>query len=219
MTLSQILTHHQTVFSLFFYCISVVVVIPVFSLIHDRLDNHSLQFMWDKIGTPLLRTFLIIAFILLIYPFNFGIENAPAISVLLKVDKMRIDYLIDIIFILTFLFPLIPIIGKWDELIIPLQGIICSMMLFGWLCNAIQFNNYSLFPGFSIFIVIIIISIITYWIAEYLSHHIGEYLDKLFDREGFRLLVFRCVILIMQCPVIFIFGVALGKQITVLQLS
>ena len=130
MTLSQILTHHQTIFSLFFYCVGVVVVIPVFAFIHDRLENRTLQFIWDRIGTPLLRTFLIIAFILLVYPLNFGMETAPKINVLLNVDKIRIDYLINIIFLLTFLFPLIPVIGKWDELIIPLQGIIASMILF-----------------------------------------------------------------------------------------
>ena len=173
-----------------------------------------LQYIWDKIGTPLLRTFLIVLFILLVYPLNFGIEEAPKINALLNVDKMRIDYLIDIIFVLTFLFPLIPVIGKWDELIIPLQGIIASMILFSWLCKAISINDYSLFPGFSIYIVIIIISIIAHWIADYLSHYIGDYLDKTFDREGFGTLIFQCVILIMQCPVIFIFGIALGNQIS-----
>ncbi len=213
MPLNQILTHHQTIFSLVMYCIAVILVLPLFTLIHDRLDNHFLQFMWDKIGTPLLRTFLIVAFILLVYPLNFGIEEAPKITILLDVDKKRFDYLINIIFLLTFLFPLIPVIGKWDELIIPLQGIIASIIIFNWLCNVTQITAYSVLPDFYTFIIIIVISIITHWLADYLSHHIGDYLDKTFEREGFRLLVFRCVVLVMQCPVIFIFGTALGKQL------
>lgn len=213
MTLDQILSHHQTLFALFMYCISIVVAIPVFELIHTRLDNRFLQSMWDKIGAPLLRTFLIIGFIILVYPLNYGLDNAPGIQHLLNVEKMRINILINIIFLLTFFFPLIPIIGKWDELIIPLQGIICSMIIFNWLCQSLQIKDYYLLPGMSVFVSIILISLITHWIAEYLSYHIGEYLDTLFDREGFKLVVFRCVLLLMQSPVIFIFGIALGKQL------
>lgn len=213
MPLNQILTHQQTLFALFIYCISIVVAIPVFELIHTRLDNYFLQMMWDKIGAPLLRTFLIIGFIILVYPLNYGIDNAPGIQHLLNIEQLRINFLINIIFLLTFFFPIIPIIGKWDELIIPLQGIICTMIIFGWLCQSLQINDYYLLPGISVFVSILLISLITHWIAEFLSHFIGGYLDILFDREGFKIVVFRCVLLLMQSPVIFIFGIALGKQL------
>ena len=213
MTLSQILLHHQTIFALFIYCLCVITAIPLFEWIHDRLDNYALQFFWDKIGAPLLRTFLIIVFILLIYPVSFGLETAPAINSLLTTGKMRMDFLINMIFILTFLFPLIPVIGKWEEFIIPLQGILASMILFKWLCQSLNIENYSILPEASIFIPIIIISLITHWLANHLSEYIGHRLDNIFDREGFNILVFRCVLLIMQCPVIFLFSSSLGKQL------
>ena len=190
-----------------------VLSIPLFEWIHDRLDNYALQFFWDKIGAPLLRTFLIIVFIVLIYPINFGLESAPAISELFNSDNTRIDFLINMIFMLTFLFPLIPVIGKWEEFIIPLQGMLASMILFKWLCQTLNIEHYSIFPEAGIFIPIIIISLITYYLAAHLSEYIGQRLDTLFDREGFNILVFRCVLLIMQCPLIFLFSHSLGKQL------
>lgn len=213
MTLSQILFHQQTVFSLFIYCLSIAVAIPVFVFIHDKLNHTSLQYCWDKIGIPLLRTFLIIGFILLIYPINFGIVSAPSINELLSIDDMRSSFLINIIFLLTFLFPLIPVIGKWEELIIPLQGIMASMIIFSWLCENLKIENYILFPDAKTIGLIILISIITHWLAKYFADHFGNYFDKFFHREGFKVLIFKGVILVMQSPVIFIFGVYLGKQI------
>ena len=213
MTLSQILSHQQTVIALFIYCISVVIAIPAFVFIHERLDNTFLQYCWDKIGVPLIRAFLIIGFILLIYPINFGIVSAPSINELLAVDDMRSSFLINMIFLLTFFFPLLPVIGKWDELIIPLQGILCSMIIFSWLCQGLKIESYSLFPNFKTLGFIILISFITHWLAEYLSEHSGDYFDKLFHREGFKVLIFKAVVLIMQSPVIFIFGIYLGKQL------
>jgi hypothetical protein len=213
MTLSQIVSHQQTVFALFIYSISVIIVIPVFAFVHEKLNNTFLQYCWDKIGMPLIRTFLIIGFILLIYPINFGIVSAPSINDLLAVDDMRSNYLINMIFLLTFFFPAIPVIGKWDELTIPLQGILCSMIIFSWLCQGLNIEKYSLFPNFKTVALIIIISFITHWLAEYISEHTGDYFDKMFEREGFKVLIFKAVVLIMQSPVIFIFGIYLGKQL------
>jgi hypothetical protein len=214
MTLSQILFHQQTIFAIFLYCISIVITIPAFVFIHEKLDNTFLQFCWKKIGMPLIKAFLIIGFILLIYPINFGISSAPSISELFAVDDMRSSFLINIIFLLTFFFHLIPVIGKWEESIIPLQGILTSMIVFSWLCQSSGVENYSLFPDLKTIAFIMLISFITHWLAIFLAEHSGDYFDKMFHREGFKVLIFNAVILIMQSPVIFIFGIYLGKQLS-----
>lgn len=214
MSLTQVLLHQQTVFALFIYGIGIVIAIPAFVFIHEKLNNHLLQYCWDKIGMPLIRVFLIIGFILLVYPVNFGIASAPSINALLAIDDMRSSFLINMVFLLTFFFPFIPVIGKCDELIIPLQGILSSMIIFSWLCQGLDIENYSLFPDSKTLGLIILISIMTHWLAEYLSEHSGEYFDKLFHREGFKVLIFKAVVLIMQSPVIFIFGIYLGRQLS-----
>jgi len=214
MTLSQSLFHPQTIFAFFLYSISVIVALFLFSFIHEKLNHHLLQYAWDKTGIPFIRTFLIIGLILLIYPINFGIESAPSINELLAADSKRSSLLINMIFLLTFFFPLIPIIGKWEELIIPLQGILASMIIFRWLCNGMSIENYTLFPDFKTISFIIIISLFTHWLAKHFASMFGEYLDNLYHREGFQTLIFKAVVLIMQSPVIFIFGLYLGKQIS-----
>ncbi len=213
MTLSQIFTNQQTVFALFIYCMGIVFAIPAFVFIHEKLDNNFLQYCRDKIGIPLVRTFLIIGFILLIYPINYGIDSAPSINDLIAVDDMRSSFLINMVFLLTFFFPLVPVLGKWDELTIPLQGILCSMIIFSWLCQGLKIENYRLFPDFKTICFIILISYITHWLAVILSEHAGGYFDKMYHREGFKVLIFKAVVLIMQSPVIFIFGIYLGKQL------
>ncbi len=213
MALSQILFHQQTIFAIFIYCISIVITIPAFVFIHDKLDNTFLQLCWKKIALPLIRVFLIIGFILLIYPINYGINSAPSINELLVVDDMRSSFLINVIFLLTFFFPLVPVLGKLDELTIPLQGILCSMIIFSWLCQQLNIENYSLFPDLKTIAFIILISFISHWLAKFLAEHTGDYFDQMFHREGFQLLIFKAVILIMQSPVIFIFGIYLGKQL------
>ncbi len=214
MTLNQILFHQQTIFAIFIYCISIVITIPAFIFIHEKLEHTFLQICWKKAGMPLIRTFLIIGFILLIYPINFGISPAPSINELFAVDEMRSSFLINMIFLLTFFFPLIPVLGKLDELTIPLQGILCSMIIFSWLCQGLNIENYHLFPDIKTISFIVFISFLTHWLAAFLSEHAGGYFDKLFHREGFDVLIFKSVILIMQSPVIFIFGIYLGKQIS-----
>ncbi|MFT5396065.1 MAG: hypothetical protein ACI85N_001261 [Gammaproteobacteria bacterium] len=213
MTLTQSIFHHHTLFALSVYGLSIVIVLPIFVYIHNKLDNNFLQLCWEKIGIPLIRAFLIIGFILLIYPINFGLDAAPSINDLLSVDDKRSSFLINMIFLLTFLFPLIPLLGKLDEFTIPLQGILCSMIIFNWLCQGLEIQGYSLFPDFKILVLIILMSIATHWLAKHVSEYTGYYLDKLFHREGFKTLSFKAVILIMQCPVIFIFGISLGKQL------
>lgn len=213
MTLSQILFHQQTIFALFVYFISVIVAIFLFAFVHLKSNHPILSYCWDKIGMPFIKTVLILVFIFLVFPINFGIEDAPSISGLLSLDDKRSNFLLNIIFLLTFFFPLIPVIGKWEELVIPLQGILASMIIFSWLCHSLNIETYALFPDSKTLLIIFIISFITHKLAAQLSVSLGDYFDKLYHREGFHELIFKGIVLIMQSPVIFIFGLYLGKQL------
>lgn len=214
MTLSQILFHQKTIFALSVYFISVIAAIFLFAFVHIKSNYPILSYCWDKIGLPFIKTVLILIFILLVFPINFGIAEAPSISELLSLNDKRSNFLLNIIFLLTFFFPLIPAIGKWEELIIPLQGILASMIIFSWLCHSMNIETYSLFPDGKTLFLIFIISFITHQLAARLSVSLGDYFDKLYHREGFHELIFKGVVLIMQSPVIFIFGLYLGRQLS-----
>ncbi len=192
---------------------SIIICIPVFENIHERLDHHALQYLWDKVGMPMLRSMLMVMFIALVYPLNFGLEAAPPFNEIIAAQKTRLDFLINLVFLITFIYPAIPGIGKADELMIPLQGMMASAIMFRWLCQHLNCDQYSLLPGAGVLLAILIFAFITHWLAKYLSEHTGKFLDQTFHREGYQILVFQGVVMIMQSPVIFIYGMELGNQI------
>jgi hypothetical protein len=52
-------------------------------------------------------------FILMAYPTIFGIVDAPPLAALFNENATRVNYLVNMFFLTTLLFPLIPVIGKW----------------------------------------------------------------------------------------------------------
>lgn len=211
--LAQSLMQAETMFAMFIYVISLLIALPIFEIIHEKLDHNSLQYFWDKIGMPVLRTFLLLLFIYLVYPINFGITEAPPFKDIVLTDRSRFDLLFNILFLVTFIYPLIPIIGKADAMMIPLQGIVASMLLFSWLHKQYNLQDYSLFPSAGVLVVIVIIALAGYILARFIAANLGAWLDKQFHREGYEILVFQAVVMIMQSPIIFIYGHALGKQL------
>lgn len=209
----QSLTHSQTLFALMCYCLCIIIALPVFEFLHEKLEHESLQYVWDKIGMPILRAMLLMLFVYLAYPLNFGIQFAPTWSDLLTIDNERLNLLFNILFLVTFIYPILPIIGKADALMIPLQGIIASMIIFYWLAEYKTLQDYSLLPDILTFILIVMFGSITFFLAKYFAKHLGVWLDKTFHREGYRILVFQAIIMIMQTPIIYLYGHALGKQL------
>lgn len=213
MSLLQSLTHFQTIFALICYCLGLVIALPIFEHLHEKLEHHSLQYFWDKIGMPILRACLLMFFVYLAYPLSFGMEQAPGWPEIISNNDARMNLLFNIIFLVTFVYPILPIIGKADALMIPLQGMIASMIVFNWLAEYTGLKDYSLLPGIDTFVVIIIFGSATFFLAKSIAKVIGNWLDNILHREGYEILVFHAVIMIMQTPIIYLYGHSLGKQI------
>ncbi len=213
MSLMQSITAGTTLFAFIVYTVCIMIALPVFEIVHEKLEHGTLQFAWDKIGMPVLRTFLLLFFLFLVYPLNFGLGEAATFSELLSARQGRFDLLFNIIFLVTFVYPVLPIIGKADAFMIPAQGLIASALLFRWLCQQQGLENYSLFPSSMSTLIILVIAVAGYALAKVTAQHAGEWLDKVTHREGYRILMFQAVLMVMQSPIIFIYGHALGKQL------
>ncbi len=213
MSLLQSLTAATTVFAFIVYTVFIVVSLPVFETIHEKLEHSVLQYAWDKIGMPVLRTLLLLLFLFLVYPLNFGLSEAPTVTELLAARQGRFDFLFNIIFLITFIYPVIPVIGKADAFMIPLQGLIASALIFRWLCQQQGLGDYSLLPSSMSALIIVVIAAAGYLLARIIAQHAGAWLDNITNREGYRILVYQAVLMIMQSPIIFLFGHALGKQL------
>jgi len=203
----------EIIFAFVCYLGLIIVTLPLFEKIYQLLHYHFFQIIWDRIGIPLLRALLMVVFICIAYPSLFGIVEAPGLSTLLTSDELHFSHLINLVFITTLFFPLIPVIGRFNALILPAQGIAATALLFSWLGAALHADNISLFPNTKTVTTIILMAGFTWWLALKLSHSIGILLDKKFNREGFIDLTGRSLLLVLQTPVILIYSLYLGKQL------
>ncbi|NNE37839.1 MAG: hypothetical protein HKN08_05990 [Gammaproteobacteria bacterium] len=201
--------------ALFVYILLITVSLPILDRVHARLENSVLQWKWDHIAIPLAQAAMVMVFILMAYPVIYGIEEAPEISTLLAKDDLRINHLINLIFVISLLFPLIPLLGNWHELVLPLQGIAASMMIFSWLASGLGVTQFSYWPGWEVVSACLALGVTTHWLAVQISQLIGHKLDKEFNVLDSGELFARGLILLFQCPVILIFSTSLGKQLPV----
>ena len=213
MAIVEIIVSGKFIVALFIYGVSVALLYPFMDRIYDRLEHPLLQWNWDHIAMPLFEVALMVLFIILAYPVIFGVQDAPSIISLFSKDELRINYLVNLLFIISLLFPLIPIIGNWHELILPLQGIAASMMIFSWFTASESFADYSFWPGWEVIIYCIILGIITHWLAIKIALLIGNKLDQKFNVLDSGELFARGLVLIMQSPVILIYSAGLGRQL------
>lgn len=213
MGLSTIFFSTKFMIALAIYTMLITVCLPLLDRVHAKLNHSILQWKWDHIAIPLAQAAMIMVFILLAYPVIYGIENAPAILSLLSQDDLRINHLINLIFIISLLFPLIPVLGEWHELVIPLQGITASVLIFSWLAPGLGYTQYSYWPGWEIVVACLALAVVAHWLGVQISLLIGHKLDQKFNVLDSGELFSRGLIMLFQSPVLLLFSASLGKQL------
>ena len=199
--------------AMFVYMIMTIISLHLSFRLHAALEHTLPQWLWDHIGIPLLRASLMLIFIALAYPTLFGLEKAPSLLILLSAEEMRINYLLNLIFIITLLFPVIPVVGEWEEVILPLQGIAASALLFSWLCETLKLEDISYWPGINTLVSIILLTFITHYVSNRISLSLGNYLNEKFNVKHSEELLSKGIIIFIQAPIILLFSLALGKQL------
>ncbi len=214
MSIFQIVLSAEFIFALGIYAITIMVALPCFDRIHTALGHSVLQWPWDHIGMPLLRAALMMIFTLLAYPIIFGLNEAPSLIELHHGNEQRLNYLINILFLVTLFLPVMPVLGDWEELVLPIQAITACCLLFSWLVAELGISDIRYWPGLSVALYILILAFATHWMALALSHYLGEIIDEKFSVTDSGHLLSRALVLLMQSPAILIFSAALGRQLT-----
>ena len=213
MSLSQVLVNGHFLFACLVYAVTVIIAVFFLERIHNALNHAFLQWAWDHVGIPLARAGLLILFIFLAYPVLFGTQTAPPLQTLFAADAMRVNHLLNLVFLITLLLPLIPVIGTRPAWVVPLQGIAACALLFSWLATEQGLEKVSYWPGANTLMLIAVIAIATYWLAIYLSRQVGQHLDTAFEVKGASILVFEATVLVFQTPALLLFSLALGRQL------
>ena len=187
----------------------------------DKLNNSAEGSYWaiqfntwttHHIWLPLARITAIISFIAMAYPVIYGIKDAPSVFTLL--DSERINTLINTLFVVSILLPLVPILGRFHSLVLPIQSVAAAQLLFNWLNQHSYQHDISVLPSFTAFASITMLIIISHWVSKWISQSAGKLIDESLNVEGSTDLLFQSVLLFLQGPLLLIYTVELGRQLT-----
>ena len=192
----------------------IIIGISIFEFLHLKLQNSTFEFLWDKLGMPLYRALVILVFVLLSYPTIFGIYEAPRITTLFELGDGRLTGVVNILFFVGLLLPFIPGMYKHTSIVLLTQSILCCMFIFTWLAEHLQLTTINYFPEFHIILIILILAIGSSNLANWLSLHFGEKLDRRFHLEGCKELIGPSLSLLIQVPIIILYATSLGRQLT-----
>jgi len=214
MTLFESLFHPQLLFALaLFAIISVVIEIAANKLLSAITDVAISHWLMERIIVPAARALALVGFILVAYPVLFGVETAPAISELLAAGQLRLTNLVNVVFLLSLLLPLIPLFSRWPAFVLPIQGIAAATMVFRWWAESQAPTDIQFWPDMSTLFSLLLLAFVTHEIAKQLSHQLEKRVDALIEREGSGRLIYRTVVMIMQVPVVLLYTLSLGQQL------
>lgn len=213
MSIVQIMLSADFLIALAVYALLIAFTFPCFHRIHVILEGTVLDWPWQHIASPLLRTLLMIIFISLSYPVLFGIYEAPAFSELLLSDNKRLTRLLNFLFLATLLFSLVPGIRERHEMVLPVQAILACSLLFSWLAQMQGLVEIKYWPGINTVIYITILAFCSYWLSIRLAHKFGELIDRRFNVSDSAGLISQSFVLFTQSPAILLYSAALGRQL------
>lgn len=191
--------------AIFLFVLGSVGLLIVEEYLHDHPSLSNLgAWLGEHLYIPMLRAGLVLIFVTAAYPALFGLHDAPALNSLLSAGHYRLDWWINGVLLVSLALPAVPGLGRIPGIVLTIQGMVASAMLFGWLAQDMGLTQYWLLPGWSLLAKILLIT----GTAGLLSWMAGNYLP--FARKR---LVAESLRLLAQMPALIIFGGALGRQL------
>ncbi len=172
----------------------------------------------NHLGLPFFHIILLIGFIYMSYPVLFGLEAythsgervLPTMSQLLTARSGHTMQLINTLFVISVILPLLPLINRFSALILPLQAISGSAMLYGWLARATQ-QSFSIIPDARIVLIIITASFISELIARYLASVLSDKLNTRYHSHDMHQVVYKSTLLVLQVPILLLYTLNLPR--------
>ena len=196
--------------------------VGLFSLVEPLMAYHanrwlagmqSLQWAWDHFLLPLLRALVVIGFVLLAYPSLYGARAAPALTDLLVQGSLRFTNLLNVVFVCSLLLPLLPLLRNRAAIVLPMQGLVATAILFVYYTDYLGATAASWWPGIGSALAISMMAVISHWLAVEIGTALGQHLDRTLNVNGLERIAANALELVMQTPVMLYYGLTLGQQI------
>ncbi len=182
------------------------------NLLHKVHNVPGTYWIARYLGLPFFHILLLTGFIYMSYPVLFGLESynaeglriLPTLSQLLNNKSGPTMQLINTLFVISVLLPLVPLIRQFMALILPLQAIAGSAVLYDWLAQYTG-QNFSLFPGWYIAGLILLFSFVSELIARMLANVLSQWFNVQYHPHDIQKVVYKSSLLILQVPVLLLY--------------
>ncbi len=218
MNFSDVLFHPTLIFATILYSVMAIsFAITYQRFLHKIGPVSGSHWIAKHIGEPFIHVLLLVAFIYMTYPVLFGMEShnaagdriLPSLSNLLNATNAPTMKLINTLFIISVLLPLIPVVNHFIALILPLQAIAAGAILYGWLANYTGIE-YALFPGYKVLAVIVLLSLLADLAAKALAQLFGQSFNEKYRTRDVQKIIHKSALLIFQVPVLLIYTLNLS---------
>lgn len=178
-------------------------------------DDGAFDWCWERLLYPLLRAMLVGAFVAALYPALFGLTQAPDISRLVALGHARVNTLLGSLFLCTLVLAAIPATSRHPAVVLPLQGMLATAMLFRWLTEYLGATNTLLLTGWLQIALLFVLAVAAYRIANFGAQRIGARIDLAANVSGSQTMLRQGLLLLAQGPIIVLYGYSLGRQISI----
>lgn len=213
MSIIEILFSPMMLVAMLAYGLLTVLIVAVHHFLLGRMETLTSRWLLESIHIPLLQAGAVLLFLLMAYPLLFGLNDGPPVEGLLHQDKRRFGLILGAIFFIGLLAPLLRI-PNVAALVLPVQGIVASALLFSWAADSLGLENYSVLPGGLATVSILVLAVTTYSAAAYMAEMLESGSQELFERSGIHTLLSDGLILVMQLPCILVYTLSVGEQLS-----
>lgn len=212
MSLVSIFLQAEIGIALVIFTISSTLLLPLAYIAENHLPSRLLQWQWEHVAMPLLRILLLLLFIVMAWPELYGIQSGPALDAVLTPDSGRSITLVNLLFVLAMLLPLIPVLGDWHVLTLPLQGITAVALLFNWMPDS-QATLSVFWPGWLTVFTLVVVAWVAYQVSVLAGEYLGQDVDAHWHVTGSHEMISNILLLILQAPIIIIYAHSLGTHL------
>lgn len=192
--------------------LNLVVVVIEYRLPASLAQSPPSEWIAQRVLLPLGRILAVLAFILVAYPTLFSLGDAPSAASLIANGDGRFSHLINAAFLASLLLPFVPVIGRIPGVVLPVQGLVATAMLFSWSTTALDLK-LNLWPGWPVLGLVAGWAVVSEWLARLAAFAIGEHLYVRTGYAATEQALYEFLIVFLQLPAIVIYSMKIGTQL------
>lgn len=170
------------------------------------------EWIAEHVLLPAARIVVLLAFIGAAYPVLFSVADAPSLHHLLSTGEHRIHTLINLAFLVSLAVPLLPVIGSVPGVVLPMQGIAASALLFAWTAAASGIEA-TVWPGGYVAVSVLAWAALGHRLAVAAARLSGEWFERWSGYSGSQRIIYESIVLFLQAPSILLYTLSIGRQL------